>query len=112
MEKDLALIGVDYRDRFRPGGGASHLTVRRLLVLVDSLDRGHSWFWSEVHGGERLSAESIVLTDIWGALAGEGKIHPLREMSKRVEEMRKREVTKRRIREASRKRKRMRASAN
>lgn len=105
---DLAAIGIDYRDRWRQGGGISQLTTRRLLLLVDGLDRFESHFWSEVTEEDRMSATAIVLTDIWSALAGGDKNHPLREMKKRMAAAKEREVKKRAIREASRIRKRMR----
>lgn len=108
VEMDLAAIGIDYRDRWREGGGVSRLTTRRLLLLVDGLDRYESHFWSEVSDSDRVSAAVIVLTDIWSALAGGEKIHPLREMKKRMAAAKEREEKKRAIREASRLRKRMR----
>jgi hypothetical protein len=37
IEGDLAALGVDLRDLFRPHGGASRLTFRRLDVLLDAL---------------------------------------------------------------------------
>lgn len=47
MELDLFDRGVDYRDYYRPGGGASRLTMRRLLLLVADLDPFESRFWTE-----------------------------------------------------------------
>lgn len=37
MEADLAFRGIDFRDFFRPKGGSSRLTLRRLAVLVRAL---------------------------------------------------------------------------
>lgn len=45
VELDLFDRGVDYRDRWRPGGGASRLTLRRLLLLVCGMDPFESRFW-------------------------------------------------------------------
>lgn len=105
---DLALMGIDYRDRWREGGGASQLTTRRLLLLVDGLDRWNSHFWSSVVGEERMSDSALVLTDIWRSLAGGEKPHPLREMKRLMSESKSREKKKEAIRQASRMRKRMR----
>lgn len=46
MEGDLALSppGIDLRDLYRPGGGPSQLTLRRLLVLIRGLGP-HSRTW-------------------------------------------------------------------
>lgn len=111
VEKDFALMGVDYRDRFKPGGGPSRLTTRRLLLLVDALDRFTSHFWSEAGDYDRVSAETIAITDIWGALAGNGAIHPLRNQREQAARAAKREKDKRAIREASRLRKRLRQAS-
>lgn len=108
VEQDLAAIGIDYRDRWREGGGRSQMTIRRLLVLVDGLDRYESHFWSEVTEQDRISAQTVVLTDIWSALAGGEKAHPIRETKKRIAEAREREHKKDLIRRAARLRRRQR----
>ena len=108
VEQDLAAIGIDYRDRWRRGGGSSQLTIRRLLVLVDGLDRYESHFWSEVTDQDRLSAQTVVLTDIWRALTGADENHPIREAKKRMADAREREKKKELIRQAARLRRRKR----
>ena len=108
VEQDLAAIGIDYRDRWRPGGGPSRLTIRRLLVLVDGMDRYESHFWSAVTDQERISAETVVMTDIWSALTGGERAHPIREAKKRIAEAREREKKKDLIRKAARLRRRQR----
>lgn len=45
VELDLFDRGVDYRDRWRPGGGESRLTLRRLLLLIVGMDPFESRFW-------------------------------------------------------------------
>lgn len=47
IEADLAFRGVDLRDLWRPGGGSSKLTYRRLGVLLDGLP-GHSAYKTAV----------------------------------------------------------------
>lgn len=37
VEADLAFTGVDFRDFYRPGGGSSGLSMRRLLALISAL---------------------------------------------------------------------------
>lgn len=111
MELDLADMGIDYRDRFKPGGGPSRLTVRRLLLLVDGLDRFTSRFWNEVGGQSPISTTDIVLTDIWQSITGEKRGHPLRRPRESRDELRERENRKRAIRAAVRRRKRLRVAA-
>lgn len=72
--------GLDYRDRWRAGGGASRLTFRRLLLLVEYLPR-ESLFKSEVAGRGPRSFADERLMDIPEALTG--KAHPIREQEKR-----------------------------
>lgn len=45
VELDLFDRGVDFRDYFRPGGGESRLTTRRLLLLLCGMDPLESRFW-------------------------------------------------------------------
>ena len=79
VEQDLAFMGIDYRDFWRPKGGASRLTLRRLLVLVDGLDRTRSRFWSEILDIDRLSIEGYILADIFAAITS-GERHPMATM--------------------------------
>lgn len=82
MELDLFDRGVDYRDYYRPGGGASRLTMRRLLLLVADLDPFASRFWTEAEEfglwwelnekkKDRFTTAERTLMDIAGGLAGE-----------------------------------------
>ncbi|RKW22524.1 MAG: hypothetical protein D8B53_05905 [Corynebacterium sp.] len=72
-------MGIDYRDFWRPKGGDSRLTLRRLLVLVDGLDRTRSRFWSEILDIDRLSIEGYILADIFAAITS-GERHPMATM--------------------------------
>lgn len=82
MELDLFDRGVDYRDYYRPGGGASRLTMRRLLLLVADLDPFASRFWAEAEDfglwwelnekkKDRFTTAERTLMDIAGGLGGE-----------------------------------------
>ena len=74
VEADLQRFhGVDYRDRFLPGGGRSRLTVRRLLLLVDLLP-AESAFHSAREDRAPWSITGSAVMDVWEALAG--KRHP------------------------------------
>lgn len=69
MELDLFERGVDYRDFYRPGGGGSRLTLRRLLLLVDGMDPFNSRFWAEVHGFDYVPMDVRVQADTFEAFA-------------------------------------------
>ena len=43
VEGDLAFRGVDLRDFFRPGGGPSGLSLRRLWVLIGAMPYEAAW---------------------------------------------------------------------
>ena len=60
---------LDYRDRYRPGGGESKLTIRRLLVLVDGLPP-ESLFRSAVEDRLPVSELSIAIGDLTTAITG------------------------------------------
>lgn len=66
MELDLFDRGVDYRDFYRPNGGESRLTLRRLLLLVEGMDVFNSRFWAEVYGFDFVPMDVRVQTDIFG----------------------------------------------
>lgn len=61
--------GLDYRDRYRPGGGPSQLTLRLLLLLVDKLPP-ESEFKSAVEQRVPISSTDSLLMDVWSALSG------------------------------------------
>lgn len=82
MELDLLDRGVDYRDYYRPGGGQSRLTLRRLLLIVEDLDPFESRFWTqseafglwwELNRGkkDRFAAGDRALMDIASGLSTE-----------------------------------------
>lgn len=82
VELDLLDKGIDYRDYFRPGGGASRLTLRRLLLIVEDLDPFASRFWAESEAfglwwqlnrgkKDRFATGDRVLMDIAGGLSQE-----------------------------------------
>lgn len=75
VEADLQMYchGIDYRDRFRPGGGPSRLTVRRLLVLVEHLP-AQSAFNAAREDRAPVSLTASAVMDVWESLAG--KRHP------------------------------------
>ena len=60
---------IDYRDRYRPGGGLSRLTLRRLLALVDGLP-AESLFRSEVEDRMPVSEQSAAIGDVISAFTG------------------------------------------
>ena len=82
VELDLLDKGIDYRDYFRPGGGKSRLTLRRLLLIVEDLDPFASRFWTESEAfglwwqlnrgkKDRFATGDRVLMDIAGGLSQE-----------------------------------------
>lgn len=82
VELDLLDKGIDYRDYFRPGGGKSRLTLRRLLLIVEDLDPFASRFWTESEAfglwwqlnrgkKDRFATGDRVLMDIAGGLSHE-----------------------------------------
>lgn len=75
MEADFARFypATDYRDRFRPRGGPSGLTVRRLLVLVEHLP-AESAFHAARENRAPASLGANAVMDVWESLTG--KRHP------------------------------------
>lgn len=82
VELDLLDKGIDYRDYFRPGGGKSRLTLRRLLLIVEDLDPFASRFWAESEAfglwwqlnrgkKDRFATGDRALMDIAGGLSQE-----------------------------------------
>lgn len=82
VELDLLDKGIDYRDYFRPGGGKSRLTLRRLLLIVEDLDPFASRFWTESEAfglwwqlnrgkKDRFAMGDRALMDIAGGLSQE-----------------------------------------
>jgi hypothetical protein len=71
VEADLQRFhGIDYRDRFRPGGGASHLTIRRLLVLVEFLP-AESQFHAAREDRSAASLTANAVMDVWESLTNQ-----------------------------------------
>lgn len=61
MEADLAFRGHDLRDLYRPGGGSSRLTLRRLNVLVRHLPtESHS---AVAEGGDGYSTLELLVME-------------------------------------------------
>lgn len=75
VEADFARFypAIDYRDRYRRGGGTSYLTVRRLLVLVEKLP-AESAFQAAREDRAPVSLAASAIMDVWESLAG--KRHP------------------------------------
>lgn len=71
VEGDFAFYfpQTDYRDRYRPGGGPSRLTLRRLMVLVDRLPP-ESAFKSLIEDRLPISEQSAAIGDVIHALTG------------------------------------------
>ncbi|MBG9306423.1 hypothetical protein I4J14_10305 [Corynebacterium diphtheriae bv. mitis] len=63
------------------------MTTRRLLLLVDGLDRDSSRFWTEITDSDRFSTTDYVLMLFYFALIGE--VHPM--WNRREEERKKSE---------------------
>lgn len=103
IEADLQeTYRVDFRDFYRPRGGASRLTLRRLIVLVAGLNEHTSRFWAAVFDRDPFSVAECVQMDIFAAV--DGQEHPYktaREDRKRREE---REKKKKRIKQAEKRR--------
>lgn len=71
MEADFQrYYHLDFRDVYRPGGGASRLTWRRVIVLVDALP-SESVFKSAVEGRLPVSEISAAIGDVISSLTGE-----------------------------------------
>lgn len=106
MEQDLAnFFGIDYRDRWRPGGGASQLTLRRLLVLIEGMDRGNSKFWCAVHDRDPLTLQESLIMNVWESQTGEP--HPYRSRRENERKQAEFERKKQQIRKAERLRKKL-----
>lgn len=101
MEGDFALhYHTDYRDVYRPGGGPSRLTLRRLSLLVERLPP-ESAFKSAVEDRLPISGESAVTMTVFEALTG--KKHPLWTAKQRERERAEHEAAVRAARERARK---------
>jgi hypothetical protein len=84
IEQDLQrYYRIDYRDRWRPGGGRSGLTYRRLLVLLDGLPP-ESAFRAAVTDTSPVSRVEKRLVELWESLAG--KAHPVRNTEEQKRE--------------------------
>ena len=102
MEQDLADRGHDLRDWYRPRGGASRLTTRRLLLLVDGLPRESSRFWCAVTDMEPITWDQIILADIYALHTKQ--IHPV--WTRREDQRKRRAKAAKHARIAARERKR------
>ncbi|HAF73299.1 MAG TPA: hypothetical protein DCL06_11290 [Corynebacterium variabile] len=84
IERDLQrFYRIDYRDRWRPGGGTSQLTYRRLLVLLDGLP-AESEFRAAVLDVSPVSRIELRLVELWESWAG--KAHPVRNTEEQQRE--------------------------
>lgn len=85
------------------------MTIRRLLLLVDSLDKQTSNFWCAVLDRDPLSRTEGLLVDLWELWADGEARHPIRqtraERREAEEAARERERRKKQIKEAERARK-------
>lgn len=105
MECDLAMLGIDYRDYWRPGHGRSQLTLRRLLLIVEGLQDRPSRFWAAITDGEPLGPNGIILADIFKAVAN--RPHPLSHRRQLISERREKAEKKALILKARRQRRRL-----
>ncbi|WP_010120132.1 hypothetical protein [Corynebacterium nuruki] len=107
IERDLQRhYGIDYRDRWRPNGGPSRLTYRRLLVLLDGLPVGAE-FRTAATGSNGVPNVEMRLVELWESLSG--KEHPRRNPEKQRRLAEEAAATQRELdrqREAARKRNR------
>lgn len=90
---------LDYRDFYREGGGASRMTLRRMLLLAEHLPP-ESLFHSAMQDRPPVSEISSVLMDIWTSL--NGSQHPRWEKLKRERRAKEREKAMQRAREKAR----------
>ncbi|OFT67743.1 hypothetical protein [Corynebacterium sp. HMSC05D03] len=91
---------LDYRDFYREDGGASRMTLRRMLLLAEHLPP-ESLFHSMISDRPPVSEVSSVLMDIWSSLNGQK--HPRWEQLKRERRAKERELAMQRAREKARK---------
>lgn len=105
VELDLFDRGVDYRDFYRPNGGESRLTLRRLLLLVEGMDLFDSRFWAEVNGIDFVSADIRIQSDIFGMFAE--KPHPMRTWREDMRREREKQAKKLAIERAAKRRARL-----
>lgn len=104
MELDFADLGFDLRDWWRPGGGASRMTTRRVFLLVDGLSKSTSRFWCAVLDIDPLSEDQWLLSDIYAATAG--KVHQIR--TRRADREERQKVAEKKARIARREKRRSR----
>lgn len=102
MELDLFDRGVDYRDFYRPNGGESRLTLRRLLLLVEGMDMFDSRFWAEINGFDYIPIDTRVQSDIFGVFAE--KPHPVKTWREDMRREREKQLKKAAIERAARER--------
>lgn len=101
MEVDFQrFYHLDYRDFYREDGGASRLTLRRMLLLAEHLPP-ESLFHSVVQDRPPVSEISSVLMDIWSSINDQK--HPRWEQLKRERRAKERELAMQRAREKARK---------
>ena len=105
MELDLFDRGVDYRDFYRPRGGRSRLTLRRLLLLVEGMDVFDSRFWAEVNGIDFVPLGVRVQADTFGLFAE--KPHPVKTWREDMRLEREKAAKKRAIERAMKRRARL-----
>lgn len=101
MEADFQrFYRIDYRDFYRPGGGESRLTLRRMLLLVEQLPP-ESAFQSERHDRVPISVESAATYSVYQAVTG--KPHPAWTQREREREEAARKIVMAAARERARK---------
>lgn len=91
---------LDYRDFYREGGGASRLTLRRMLLLAEHLPP-ESLFHSVLQDRPPVSETSSAVMDLYGVLTGEK--HPRWDELKRKRRAAERAEKMRQAREKARK---------
>lgn len=108
VEQDLADRGYDLRDWWRPRGGTSRMTTRRLLLLVDALPKTTSRFWCKVLDADPLSEDQWIMSDIYAAVASQP--HAIR--TRREDAEKRRRIAEKKARIARREKRRKRSVNN
>lgn len=102
MELDLWERGIDYRDFYRPGGGESRLTLRRLLLIVEDLPMFGSRFWAAYRHVDYVPQDVLIQSDIFAMFSE--KPHYLRTWREDVRRAREKDEKKKAIMRGARER--------
>lgn len=90
VEKDLINLNIDFRDYYRPHGGKSQLTFRRLRIILHAIDPQDSFFWTEVSDIDKVNQTTRAVSAVYQALTE----HPYYELELKKKKKRKEEIKK------------------